>query len=111
VHHGDALTRESGDALLAEAVAFARFDTLPQRLRALCEYAVRLTTAPAAMNEGDIEALRTDGFDDRTIVDANQVVAYFNYVNRIALGLGVDLEESWSEAARARQHYPLSRRR
>lgn len=41
--------------------------------------------------EGDIDRLRAEGLDDRAIVDANQVVAYFNYVNRVADGLGVEL--------------------
>ena len=44
------------------------------------------------MNRSDIEPLRTVGLDDRAIVDANQVVSYYNYVNRVADGLGVELE-------------------
>ena len=44
------------------------------------------------MTEDDVHALRAAGLDDRAIVDANQVVAYFNYVNRIAEGLGFELE-------------------
>jgi uncharacterized peroxidase-related enzyme len=61
-------------------------------MAALCGYARKLTLGPAAMRESDLEPLRALGLDDRAIVDANQVVAYFNYVNRIAEGLGVDLE-------------------
>lgn len=109
-HHGDVLTRESGDAALAEAVASGRFDALPDRLRALCEHALRLTLAPGTMREEDVARLRSVGIEDRAIVDANQVVAYFNYVNRIALGLGVELEESWPENLRAHRHYPPARR-
>jgi len=44
------------------------------------------------MVEGDLGELRTRGLSDRDIVDANQVVAYYNYVNRVADGLGVNLE-------------------
>jgi uncharacterized peroxidase-related enzyme len=58
----------------------------------LLEYAVKLTRAPEWMTEADVDALRRAGLDDRAVVDANQVVAYFNYVNRIADGLGVGLE-------------------
>lgn len=39
-----------------------------------------------------MEALRGAGYDDRAIHDAAQVVAYFSYINRVADGLGVDLE-------------------
>ena len=46
-----------------------------------------------------MEALRAAGWEDRAIHDACQVVAYFNYVNRIADGLGVDPEPEWADAA------------
>ncbi len=57
--------------------------------QALCAYADKLTRTPGAMVEGDVERLRAAGWDDRAIHDACQVVAYFNYVNRLADGLGV----------------------
>lgn len=57
------------------------------------------------MSEQDVTALRAAGLDDRGIVDANQVVAYFNYVNRVADGLGVELETSWPAAARLPRGY------
>ena len=44
------------------------------------------------MCEGDIHALRSHGFDDQAIHDAVQVIAYFNYINRVAEGLHVDQE-------------------
>jgi NAD(P)H-hydrate epimerase len=110
VQHGEALARESADASLAEAVASGAFDGLGERLRALCEYAVKLTREPADVTVDDVEALRAAGLDDRAIVDANQVVAYFNYVNRVADGLGVELEESWPEAVRRARSYPLAAR-
>lgn len=40
----------------------------------------------------DVQALRDAGLQDRAIHDVNAIVAYFNYVNRVALGLGVELE-------------------
>ena len=45
------------------------------------------------MSRADVEALRAVGLDDRAIVDANQVVVYYKYVNRVADGLGVELED------------------
>lgn len=60
--------------------------------RALCVYAEKLTRAPGEMAPADVEALRSQGFRDEAIHDAAQVISYFNYINRIADGLGVDLE-------------------
>lgn len=110
VQHGAALTRESGDAALAEAVASGSLEQLDDRMAALCRYAIKLTKAPHAMERGDIEDLRGAGLDDRGIVDANQVVSYFNYVNRVADGLGIELEESWPEEIRRPSSYPLGSR-
>ena len=68
---------------------------------------MRLTLSPQRMTHSDIEELRAAGFDDRTIVDANQVVSYYNYVNRVADGLGVELEDHWPESARKAHEYSL----
>ncbi|AZR73819.1 peroxidase [Anoxybacter fermentans] len=61
--------------------------------RLMLSYAEKLTKEPFNIKEEDIKTLREAGFSDRDIFDINQVVAYFNYVNRIADGLGVTLEE------------------
>ena len=98
VHHGAALTRESGNAALAEAAASLNLDQLPERLRALARYAVKLTRTPHELVESDLAPVRASGLTDRDIVDLNQVVAYFNYVNRVADGLGVELEARWADA-------------
>lgn len=60
--------------------------------RALCAYAEKLTRTPYAMQEADVQTLRQHGFDDRAIHDATQVISYFNYINRIADALHVELE-------------------
>jgi len=60
--------------------------------RALCELALLLTKTPGEGSEDDIACLRGLGLSDRAIHDAIQTIAYFNYINRIADGLGVDLE-------------------
>jgi uncharacterized peroxidase-related enzyme len=59
---------------------------------ALCEFTEKLTVSPASIGAEDIATLRSAGFDDAGISSAAQVVAYFNYINRIAEGLGVPLE-------------------
>ena len=58
----------------------------------MLDYAVKLTRTPAAMEAADVERLRIAGFDDRAIHDICSVTAYFAFVNRIADGLGVELE-------------------
>jgi alkylhydroperoxidase family enzyme len=64
--------------------------------RALLEFAITLTRTPAIIEASDIEGLREQGFDDRAIHDACQVVAYFNYVNRIADGLELNWRNGFS---------------
>lgn len=49
------------------------------------------------MSPGDLDSLRAQGFSGTAIHDAVQVIAYFNYINRVADALGVDLEE-WMPA-------------
>ena len=61
--------------------------------RALCAFAEKLTSAQESMGPADVEALRAQGFHDRAIHDATQVVAYFNYITRVADALGVEPEE------------------
>lgn len=61
--------------------------------RALLDLCVKLTLTPAAMTKTDVEELRSHGFTDEAIHDAVQVAAYFNYINRVCDGLGVDLED------------------
>lgn len=64
-------------------------DVLTDRERAFCTYAHKLTQLPKSMCEEDRAELRHLGIDDATILDLNQIVAYFAYVNRTVLGLGV----------------------
>lgn len=61
--------------------------------RALCTLAAKLTHRQREMASADLDALRGAGFDDRGINDAVQIIAYFNYITRIADGLGVDAED------------------
>ncbi|MFN8060760.1 MAG: carboxymuconolactone decarboxylase family protein [Vicinamibacterales bacterium] len=85
-----ALTAEESLAgLAAEAPSPAG---LTPRERALVAYADALTRAPGLVRRSHIEALRAAGLDDRAIHDACAIVAYFAFVNRIADGLGVELE-------------------
>ena len=61
----------------------------------MLDYAVKLTRTPWEMKAEDVEALRQAGFDDTAILDVNQVTSYYAFVNRLADGLGVELEGFW----------------
>ena len=59
----------------------------------MLKYADKLTADPGSMEHGDVDSLRVVGFSDRDILDICEVVAYYAYVNRIADGLGVAVED------------------
>jgi len=69
-----------------------RLADLSEADRALCRFAEKLTGSPGDMGPADVEELRERGFDDRAIHDATQVIGYFNYITRVADGLGVEPE-------------------
>ena len=64
--------------------------------RALVAYADVLTMTPAGVTRAHIDALLAAGYSDRAIHDACAIIAYFAFVNRIADGLGVQLERTSS---------------
>ncbi len=64
----------------------------------MLEYVAKLTRAPADVRADDVDALRNAGFSDHAILDIVQIAAYFAYVNRLADGLGVALEDYWEDA-------------
>lgn len=96
-HHSEALSRyeKSPDALAA--IRDGRWNALDKRTARLCQYAEKLTRNPASVREADVVLLRDSGLDDRSILDAAQIAAYFNFVNRLVLGLGVGLESDGGE--------------
>ncbi len=101
-HHGaglrailerQGLTVEEQTALVGGlAVSPVSAPLLTPREQALLSYADVLTLTPEQVRPSHIAALRAVGLDDRAIHDACAVVAYFAFVNRIADGLGVELE-------------------
>lgn len=97
-HHADALARYEKDHGRIRAVREGRWEDLPARDRALCLYVEKLTRTPSEMAEDDVSALRSRGLSDREILDTAQIAAYFNFVNRLVLGLGVSLEDAGGRA-------------
>ena len=66
---------------------------LDEPTRVLLDVCAKLTRTPSEMTQADVDLLREQGFDDTGIHDAIQIAAYFNYINRVCDGLGVDLED------------------
>ena len=82
------------DETRADAVEAALHARRPQeafegRELALLEYAAKLTLQPGDMVQTDVDNLKTQGLNDGEILEANQIICYFNYVNRSLNGLGV----------------------
>jgi len=93
-HHFANVRRLLDDEARADAIYQALQARRPGRVfsgkeLALLEYAEKLTARVAAMVESDFQALKQAGCDDGEILEVNQVVAYFNYSNRLLNGLGV----------------------
>jgi len=89
-HHAEALRRYiDDDETLGMLMNADGLETLEPRLSNIVRHAEKLTTAPGAMTESDLGELRAVDLTDKDILDLTLIVAYFNFVNRIALGLGV----------------------
>ena len=91
--HGEDLRAATGDAKLAAQVKRDyRRARLTPRQKALGHFAVKVTRKPASVRPSNLAALRKHGLSDRDILDAVQVISYFNYINRVADSLGIDPE-------------------
>lgn len=89
-HHAEALRRYIKDEeTLTSLTSADGLEALEPRLSNIVRHAEKLTSAPGAMTEDDLVELRAVGLDDKDILDVTLITAYFNFVNRIALGLGV----------------------
>jgi uncharacterized peroxidase-related enzyme len=98
-HHGAGLRRlGSGEDFIQGLVTDWRAAAAGnERLSAILAYAERLTLEPASVEPSDIERMRKAGLSDEAILHACEVVSYFNYVNRMADGLSVQLEDDWDQ--------------
>ncbi|HXG25158.1 MAG TPA: hypothetical protein VNJ09_11425 [Chthonomonadales bacterium] len=91
--HAEFLRRVTLDESLAEAIKRDyRSADLREADRAMLEYVEKLTLRPAQVQREDVEALRAVGFDDVAILQINLIASWFNYINRVADGLGVGRE-------------------
>jgi uncharacterized peroxidase-related enzyme len=94
IHHSEALETVEKDpkALYNLMKEFTSKHESP-RSKALLAYAAKLTLDPRSITKDDIKDMRDAGLTDEEILRANLIAGYFNFSNRIALGLGVELEE------------------
>ncbi len=97
-HHSDALFRVTKDKKLANAIR-NDFHTAPLTAseRIMLEFAKQLTKEPGSDYAAKVESLRQHGFADAAILHITLIISYFNFVNRIVNGLGVELESYWKE--------------
>jgi uncharacterized peroxidase-related enzyme len=83
--HGAAVRQYSGNPLLGEQIVMNyRVARISKRQRAMLDFAVKLTSSPASVEENDRERLRRAGFTERDIWDIASVVGFFNMSNRVA---------------------------
>ena len=66
----------------------------------MLEYVARLVAEPWAMCSENVDRLRLTGFPDRAILEVNLVASYMSFVNRVAQGLGVELEDNFHHFTR-----------
>ena len=96
LHHAEALSHYWRDeARLSSLITDFNNAGLSEKETSLCEFARELTLRPGGFNEERcIEDLKNAGLSDNSILDATLVVAYFNFVNRIVLALGVESDDN-----------------
>ena len=93
VHHSEALLAHARQRQLLENLEKLDFENISPKNRAMLEYASKLTRDPSGLNMNDMDKLRAVGFSDEEILRINLITSYFNFVNRIVSGLGVELED------------------
>ena len=94
--HSQAVREFSGDPILADIlVTNYREANLKPRQRAMLDYAWQLTSRPEEIGEKEREVLFEVGFSAEEIFDISDVIAYFNYTNRMTHGLGIKPNEEY----------------
>jgi uncharacterized peroxidase-related enzyme len=101
-HHGEALQfyLKNGNQL-ASLEKGQLPEKMDQRMKALVDYALKLTLEPSEVKREDMDAMREAGISDSEILDLVLLTAYMSYVNRVAQGLGIEYDE---QEARGYKH-------
>ena len=95
-HHGAALNAYWKDEFKVDLFGKFQWESLNLSVidLALCDFARHVTETPAEVSRQQIDRLRDQGLEDRAILDAVLVVAYFNFVNRLVLSLGLQIDDA-----------------
>src|SRR5262249_32817780 len=93
-HEKDLRSEVGSDDLARMIQEDYRRAALPPRETAILDFAGKLTRTPAAVSRADLDGLRGHGVTDEQLVDAVHCVGYFNFINRVLDGLGVEPEPS-----------------
>lgn len=93
-HHAEALKKFWDDEVkINMLISDYKSIEFPIRVHAILNYAEKLTVTPGLVNEYDVQNLRIHNLSDEDILNVNLIVSYFNFVSRIANGLGVEASE------------------
>jgi uncharacterized peroxidase-related enzyme len=99
--HGAAVRELSGDPILGELMVMNyRAAELPQKQKAMLDFANKLTETPAKMEEADRQMLRDAGWTDRDIWDISATAAFFNMSNRMSAAIDMMPNEAYHGQAR-----------
>ena len=94
MHHAEAWRRYEKDEEKVQAlIKDPETAPLDERERALVSYALKLTRTPSAVTQADVDAVLAQDYTQQDVLGVASVTAYFNFVNRLVLGLGAELEE------------------
>ena len=86
------MAEQAADQLIDQLATDHQSAALNDVDRAIVDYSAKLTLQPSGIEPADVQTLRDQGLDDRAIHDLCSIVAYFAFANRIANGLGLELE-------------------
>src|SRR5262249_4474078 len=101
-HHSEALRQLGDEPAVVESLGRGELPILlePAEL-ALLRWARKAAHQPYECSESDVQGLRSLGFEDKAILDAALTVAYFSFVNRLVLVLGVEVEDDYTSTCKA----------
>jgi len=91
-HESDLREEIRDDAEVLKIQEDYRRANLDPATQKLLDFAAKLTLTPKEISRTDVEVLRATGFSDEDIIDAAQLIGYFNYTNRVMDSLGIDPE-------------------
>jgi uncharacterized peroxidase-related enzyme len=94
-HHAEALNQYWKDNEKIQKLInnFQSID-FSERKNKIIDYVSKLTKNPNELKKENINILKKSGFSDEEILNINLITCYFNFVNRIALGLGVESSDN-----------------